>query len=300
MSFIEERILANVEYGASYGERYKVEIQETQSGNEYRRLIDSTPRFVYEISYNRVTSTIMENILDLYHRCYGMFAGFRAKNLNDYTSNGWTGTPTNEDQTCDYVSSNSFQLVKYYGDSEKDALSIGRPKRKIYKPVTGTVLVKAGGYAVPSAKLTVDTTTGLVSANVAATYTDEVSAITRANPCIVTVADTTNLTVGESVFLYGIDGMTEIDLTRHEVTAKTATTITLGNLNSTAYTAFVGSGSPISGITNVFHAEETVTAGFEFDIPVRFDTDLDSLTIDNYDNLLTGGIMLKEILNPLD
>lgn len=299
MSFIEERILVNVDYGAAYGERYKVEIQETKSGNEYRRLIDSTPRFIYEISYNRVTSTILENILDLYHRCYGMFAGFRAKNINDYTSNGWTTAPTNTDQTCEYVADNSFQLVKFYGDSGKDTLSIGRPKRTIYKPVSGTVVAKAGGYAIPTAKLTVDTTTGLISANVGATYSDEVTAITRANPCVLTVANTTNLAVGESVFLYGIDGMTEIDLTRHEVTAKTATTITL-DLDSTSYSAFSAGGSPISGVTNIFHAEETVTAGFEFDIPVRFDSDLDQMTIDNFDNLLTGGIMLKEILNPLD
>lgn len=299
MSFIEERITVEVDYGAAYGERYKVEIQETKTGNEYRRLIDSSPNFIYEISYNRVTATILENILDLYHRCYGMFAGFRAKNINDYTSNGWTTTPTNTDQTCEYVSDNSFQLVKRYGDSGKAALSIGRPKRTIYKPVSGTVIAKAGGYAMPTAKLTVDTTTGLIAANVGATYSDEVTAITRANPCVLTVADTTNLAIGESVFLYGIDGMTEIDLTRHEVTGKTATTITL-DLDSTSYTAFSAGGSPISGVTNIFHAEETVTAGFEFDMPVRFDTDLDQLTIDNYDNLLTNSIMLKEIRNPLD
>lgn len=300
MAFIEEQLLTTVDYGAAYGERYKVEIQETQSGNEYRRLIDSTPKFIYDISYNRMTSTILTNILDLYHRCYGQFAGFRVKNINDYTSNGWTSTPTNEDQTCDYVAANSFQLVKYYGDTGKAALSIGRPKRTVYKPVSGTVVAKAGGYAIPTAYLTVDTTTGLIGTNNAATYTDEVTGITQANPCVLTVADTTNLTVGESVFLYGVDGMTEIDLTRHEVTAKTATTITLGNLNSSAYTAFSGAGSPITGVTNELHQEETVTAGFEFDIPVRFDSDLDQMTIDDYDNLQSGSIMLKEILNPLD
>lgn len=299
MSFIEERIIVEVDYGAAYGERYKVEIQETKSGNEYRRLIDSTPRFIYEISYNRVTSTILESILDLYHRCYGMFAGFRAKNINDYTSNGWTTTPTNEDQVCEYVADNSFQLVKRYGDETKQALSIGRPKRTIYKPVTGSVVVKAGGYAIQDAYLSVDTTTGRIGANNNLSYSDEVTGITRANPCVLTVADTSNLTIGESVFLYGIDGMVEIDKTRHKVTNKTPTTITL-DLDSSGYTAFTGAGSPISGVTNELHIEETVTAGFEFDIPVRFDSDLDQLTIDNYDNLLTGSIMLKEILNPLD
>ena len=43
---------------------------------------------------------------------------------------------------------------------------------------------------------------------------------------------------------------------------------------------------------------EAVTAGFEFDLPMRFDSDLSGLTYATFDTLSTGGINLVEILNP--
>jgi uncharacterized protein (TIGR02217 family) len=289
-SFLEDRLPITIDYGSSFGEEYAVEIDTTANGNEYRRLRHNAPRARYDLSFDmRQQLWVMDEVVALYHRVFGRFAGFRVKNLADYSSNGYTGTPTPNDQPCALVSAGVYQLQKSYG-GVGGTISVGRPIRVVFKPVTGTVVVGMAGAALPSAQWSVASATGLVT--MAANKTRAITAITKAAQAVVTVGAHT-FAIGESVAFAGVLGMTQINGLRALITAISGTTITVA-INSTGFSTYTSGGTvqtnPIAG--------EAVTAGFEFDLPMRFDSDLSGLTFDTFDTLSTGGINLVELLNP--
>jgi hypothetical protein len=67
-----------------------------------------------------------------------------------------------------------------------------------------------------------------------------ITGITAANPMVITTATNHGLTVGQQVRLSipSVFGMQQANFLTSVITATTATTITLGNLNSAAFTAF--------------------------------------------------------------
>jgi uncharacterized protein (TIGR02217 family) len=289
-SFLEDRLPINIDYGSSFGEEYAVEIDTTANGNEYRRLRHNAPRARYDLSFDmRQQLWVMDEVVALYHRVFGKFAGFRVKNLADYSSNGYTGVPAFGNQPCALVSAGVYQLQKSYG-GVGGTISVGRPIRTVFKPVTGSVLIGVNGASYPTAQWSVNTVTGRVT--MAANKSRAITAITKAAQAVVTIGAHTML-VGESVGFTGVAGMTQINGLRALITAISGTTITVA-INSTAFGTYTSGGTvqtnPITG--------EQVTAGFEFDLPMRFDSDISGLTFDTFDTLSTGGINLVEILNP--
>ena len=289
-SFLEDRLPITIDYGSSFGEEYAVEIDTTANGNEYRRLRHNAPRARYDLSFDmRQQLWVMDEVLSLFHRAFGRFAGFRVKNLADYSSNGYTGTPTALDQPCALVSAGVYQLQKSYGGAG-GTISVGRPIRTVFKPVTGTVKVGMAGSQLPVSQWAVASTTGRVT--FATNKTRAITAITKAAQAVVTVGAHT-FAIGESVVFQAVAGMTQINGVRALITGTSGTTITVA-INSTAYGTYTSGGTvqtnPITG--------EVVTAGFEFDLPMRFDSDLSGLTYATFDTLSTGGINLVEILNP--
>lgn len=73
-----------------------------------------------------------------------------------------------------------------------------------------------------------------------------ITGISRANPCVVTVANT--YSVGDWVFISGVGGMTQVNGNYYRVNARSASTITLGDLNdvpidSTGYSAYTAGGT---------------------------------------------------------
>jgi uncharacterized protein (TIGR02217 family) len=289
-SFLEDRLPITIDYGSSFGEEYAVEIDTTANGNEYRRLRHNAPRARYDLSFDmRQQLWVMDEVVSLYHRVFGRFAGFRVKNLADYSSNGYTGTPAFGNQVCALVSAGVYQLQKTYG-GVGGTIAVGRPVRVVFKPVTGSVIIGVSGASYPVAQWSVASSTGLVT--MATNKTRAITAITQAAQAVVTVGAHTFI-VGESVGFTGVLGMTQINGLRALVTAISGTTITAA-INSTAFSAYTSGGTVQ---TNPIGAE-VVTAGFEFDLPMRFDSDLSGLTFDTFDTLSTGGINLVEILNP--
>lgn len=289
-SFLEDRLPIAIDYGSSFGEEYAVEIDTTANGNEYRRLRHNAPRARYDLSFDmREQLWVMEEVVSLFHRVFGRFAGFRVKNLADFSSNGYTGTPTATDQACALVSAGVYQLQKSYGGAG-GTISVGRPIRTVFKPVAGSVVVGMAGAPLPVAQWTVNTATGRVT--MVANKSRTITAITKAAQAVVTVGAHTFI-VGESVAFTGVLGMTQINGLRALITAISGTTITVA-INSTGFSTHTSGGTvqtnPLTG--------EAVTAGFEFDLPMRFDSDLSGLTYATFDTLSTGGINLVEILNP--
>jgi uncharacterized protein (TIGR02217 family) len=286
--FLEERLPIAVRAGASYSDEYKTEITETGNGGEYRRLVHPYPRRGWNIFYTQQTADLWDDILSLYHRVYGMYAGFRVKALDDYTTNGRTSTPTAFDQALALVSAGIYQLQVAYGTGT--AISIGKPVRTIFKPVSGTVKVGIDALEVPITTMwTVDTTTGKVT--FVANKTASVTGITQAASAVLTVG-AHSFAVGESVHIAGVVGMTQINNLRGQITAVGATDIAV-NINSSAFSAYASGGTvntrPQSG--------ETVYGGCEFDIPCRFNSRIDVKSLAPHVRE-TSEIEIIELLNP--
>lgn len=306
--FLEQRlpfvVEGGVRYGASWSDGYDVTITRTASGQEHRSLVHPLPLRRFTVSYIKDKSDMWDDILALYHRAYGKFAGFRVKAIDDYTTNNNTLTPTAFDQELTIVSSGVYQLVKQYGGGDT-ALSIGLPTRTIYKPVTGTVklgftnttyhydletdtVAPTGYYTITS--FTVDTTTGKIT--LAANKSKSITGITNAVSAVITVGAHTFI-VGESVYISGvIDSMTAINDLRGTITAKDANTITV-DIDTRYFSSYMSGGT----VQTWPGSEETVYGGCEFDLPCRFDSEI-TLTprTPSFDE--TGYIDIMELLVP--
>lgn len=287
--FLEERLSDLVRYGSSYTDEYAVDIVQTSGGQEYRALVHPFPLRKFNISYLLDNDKTYAELQAVYHRAHGRFAGFRVRCYDEWSSNGRTGTPTAFDQSMGLVSSGVYQLRKYYG-LDKTAGATGYAYREIKKPVSGTVKVGIGATEIRSADWSVVTTTGRVT--FAADVTYAITAVTKAASAVITLG-AHSLVVGQSVQVSGIiTGMTEINGLRALITAKDATTITVA-INSTAFTTYASGG--------VVHTRpqtgETVTSGFEFDFPVRFNTAM-PIGQDYPGYRSVDGVELIELLNP--
>jgi uncharacterized protein (TIGR02217 family) len=287
--FLEERLPIGVRMGASYADEFNVEITETAAGSEYRRLVHGYPRRIYSVMYTQQTADLWSQVIALYHRAYGMFAGFRVKALDDYTTNARTAAPTATDQTLAVVTAGSiYQLQVQYG-SGATPLGIGLPVRTLFKPVAATTRVAIGSLEQGALMWSVDTTTGRVT--FAANKTRSITGITQAASAVVTVGSHT-FASGESVYFSGVAGMTQINGLRGTITGIDATHITVA-INSSAFSAYSSGGtvntSPQTG--------ETVKGGCEFDLPCRFNSRIDVNSV-AYGVRESGQIEIIELLNP--
>jgi uncharacterized protein (TIGR02217 family) len=288
--FLEERLPIGIRAGASFADEYTVDITQTASGSEYRRLVHSYPRRVFDVHYTQTTADLWSQIVALYHRAYGMYAGFRVKALDDYTTNARTAAPTATDQTLAVVTAGSvYQLQVAYG-SGATPLGIGLPVRTIFKPVASTTRVAIGAFEMSTPTYwSVDTTTGRVT--FAANKTRSITAITKAASAVVTVGAHT-FSANDTVHFTGVVGMTEINGLRGLVTSVGATTITVA-INSTAFTTYSSGGT----VNTQPQTGETVYGGCEYDIPCRFNSRLD-ITALAPGVRESGQIEIIELLNP--
>lgn len=287
--FLEERLSDLIRYGSSWQDDFAVNIVATSGGQEYRSLIHPYPVRKFDISYMLDSARLWSELMGTYYRAHGQFAGFRARCFDEYSSNGPKGVPTAFDQPLLLVSAGVYQLVKQYG-TDKAAGATGYAYRQIKKPVAGTVLVGIGATAIRSADWSVDTTTGRVT--FAADVTKAITDITQAAQAVITVGSHSFVT-GQSVQIdANVNGMTQIRSQRALITNTGATTITVA-INSTAYSSYTSGGN----VHTRPQIGETVSAGFEFDFPVRFATTL-PVGQDYPGWRPVDGVQLVEILNP--
>jgi len=288
--FLEESLPISVRMGASYSDEYTVEITQTANGSEYRRLTHPYPRRIWNVMYTQQTADLWSQVLALYHRAYGMFAGFRVKAMDDFSTASRTGTPTATDQTLQVITTGTvYQLQVAYG-SGGTPLGIGTPYRTIFKPVASTTKVAIGSLEQTVTTMwSVDTTTGRVT--FAANKTRSITGITKAASAVVTVGSHT-FVANESVYFSGNVGMTEINGLRGTITSTDATHITV-NINSTAFSTWTSGGT----VNTNPQTGEVVKGGCEFDIPCRFNSRIDVNHI-TQDIRESSQIEIIEILNP--
>lgn len=290
--FLEERLSELIRYGSSWTEEFAVNDGKTSGGARYGSLIHPYPVRTFDSSWMLDVATLWPELVNTYMRAYGTLAGFRARCFDEYSTNGQKGTPTPYDQPMGLISTGVYELRKYYG-TDKAALSIGYPHRKLKKPVAGTTRVGITSGAtqteIRAADWSVDTTTGIVT--FAADLTFAVTAITKAVQAVLTIG-THTLVTGQSVQVSGVSGMTQINGLRALITGTSATTITV-DINSTAFSTYSSGGAvhtrPQSG--------EVVSAGCEFDFPIHFITKL-PVGMDYPGYRPVESLQFEELLNP--
>lgn len=286
--FLEERLSRDVLMGASFQDEYAVNIVTTSGGQEYRSLTHPFPARRFDVSFMMGNQATYDELLSMWHRCHGQYAGFRVRCYDEWSTNGATGTPTAFDQPLLLVSAGNYALVKQYG-TQKAAGATGYPFRYIKKPVAGTVKIGIGTTEVPATDYTLSTTAGTVA--FAADNAHAITGISKAASAVVTLG-THTYNIGQSVGFRNVVGMTQINGLRGIITAKDATTITV-NINSSAFSTYSSGGE-----TNTRpQTGETVSWGGEFDFPVRFaGTMVVGQDYPAHRNI--DGIELVELLNP--
>lgn len=264
--FLEERLSDLIRYGSSWQDDFAVNVVKSSGGSEYRSLLHPYPMRSFDISYMLDDARLWSELVNTYLRAHGQYAGFRARCFDEWSSNGAKGVPTAFDQQMLYISDGVYQLRKLYG-TDKAAGASGYTYRLVVKPVAATtrigITAPTGATEIRSADWSVATTTGRVT--FAADLTRAIGGITRAAAAVIDVGAGHPFVTGMSVHVAGVAGMTQINATRTLITGTDASHITVA-IDSTGFADWTAGGvvhtRPQSG--------ENVTAGFEFDFPVRF------------------------------
>lgn len=291
--FVEVNLESPIEYGSSYRETFVVDVTETSSSNEFRVLKVPIPQRYFSVSMNIDNAKFVTDVMDIFQVVYGRYAGFRYKCWDDYSTHAdGLSAPTAFDHTCTLLSAGVYQLTKEYGLSKTALGTIGRPRRNLFKPVTGTTRVSVAGVEVlntPAVNWSVSTVTGQV------TFTNKSSTvsgvITKTSQAVVPCAGHT-FVVGESVVFASCVGMTQINGLRGLITAVSSGVSITVNINSTSFGTWTSGGT----INTRPSGTEVVKAGCLFDYPVRFNSDM-NVTQENYSNRLLDSIALKELIS---
>lgn len=130
----------------------------------------------------------------------------------------------------------------------------------------GTLLVRGAPVQIANgtlAALVPNRSNIQVQAGLVAATGVGISAVTRANPCVVTTVSTHDFAIGDVVFLdAAIGGMLELRQTFARVTATTSTTVTLNINTSTGFTLYT-SGGNVRRAADVAGAAMQVGRGFD-------------------------------------
>lgn len=294
MAFLEEVLPVTPGFQSDNEEGYSLDIQETSNGYEYLAQRHPLVRFSCSlVMNNRSQSAMQETLRDLFHRASGGLDGFRFFNWIDYSTNDYDATPTYNDQLCELVSAGVYQIIRWYGIEG----AAGAARRRIRKPKAASVLVgirdDSQNPVLVLQGYTVSYTTGEITfdANNSKAITD----ITLAAQAVVTVGSSHGYVADDSVHFSSVVGMTEINGLRGTVQSVGATTITV-DIDSTLFTAYTSGGN----VNTRPQANESVTAGCTFDIPVRFASPSDVMRLVGKNGagfVLSSTIDLVEILN---
>lgn len=289
--FLEERFSDLVRYGSSWQDEFAVRVIPVSGGNEYRSLIHPYPVRSFDVSYLLDSARTWSELLNVWQRAHGRYAGFRIRCFDEYSTNGPKGAPTAFDQSLALVSAGVYQLRKFYG-TDKSAGAAGYSCRTIRKPVASTTRAAIGSVEIATPlSWSVDTTNGQIT--FAADKSYSITSIGQSSSAVIVLATSTNtIADGESVYISGVAGMTQINSLRVKVLYATTNSITV-DLNTTAFGTYTSGGvvhtRPQSG--------ESVTGGCEFDFPVRFSSEL-PVSQDYPGYRPVEGVTLREILNP--
>lgn len=247
--FVEERLDLGYDYGAVGGPQYSTLVVVLGSGHERRQRRWADSRGQWQIGSRNITRAKLDYLLDFFRARGGRVEGFRFRDWSDYEAideplSDADGTPT-------------AQLIKTYTSAGVDEV------RTIHKPVAGTVSLSSGG--APVAIASVDTTTGVVTLTPLATAA--ITGIAQDASGTVTAIGH-GYSTGETIWITGVGGMTQVNDQAYVITVVDPDTFTLG-VDTTGYSAYTS-----GGVAEKYPQPGTALAwSGEFDVPVRFDAD---------------------------
>lgn len=272
----------DISRAADYGPTFSTIVVETVSGAETRISQWLVARHRGTITFEMRGPTQAAALKAFFLGRSGRARGFRFKDWSDYVTANEPLIPQPAFNPA--VGSPTIQLIKTYNDGLISYV------RNIYAPTVSpaAVLLKnAGAFA----GYTLDTTSGIVSLNVI--NSKSITAITQANPMVVTVGAAHGFTSGDLVWTTGVVGMLQVNNTVGQVTATGASTITIGAVNSTSFSAYVSGGTAAKYLT----ATDTLIWSGNFDNPVRLDVDEQHLVQEDVAILTWSSIPIVELVS---
>ena len=158
--------------GASGGPERRVDIVTLGSGREARNTPWAHGRRRYDIGGAARTLDELHALIAFFEARRGRLHGFRFRDFLDWKSCPPQQTPSALDQTIGVGdgAARLFALVKTYGGGESAYV------RPIAKPIGDSVLIAVNGVALSPSAFDVDTTTGIVTLDVAPAASATISA----------------------------------------------------------------------------------------------------------------------------
>ncbi|MEW5708783.1 MAG: DUF2460 domain-containing protein [Pseudomonadota bacterium] len=269
MSFIEQRLDGGlIVYDTVGGPEYSTDVVVVQSGYEKRNVNWAASRGRWELGERRIRRSELETIIAFFRAVKGRAYGFRWKDWADYQATTTTGRLGTLGQGTGLP---SYQLYKRY------ALGSLTEDRAIKKPVSGTVTVYRNGGAVTfgssPGQVSLDVTTGLVT--FVADGQKAIQSITVGTTTQVTFsAPVGGLLAGQKLYLGPVAGPDAALLANqaHLISSVSGT----GPVTYTLAVNTAGKSITPGGASGYKYpqAEDVLTWAGEFDVPVRFDTDI--------------------------
>lgn len=284
--------------GSLGGPRLNTEIATATSGYEERRARWVQAKGVWDITYGVQSLEELQELISFFRICKGKMHGFRFKDPMDYTSSQVFDRDhqpvTPQDQvigTGDAIAT-AFQLKKTYEFGGETV------ERKITRPVAGTVVVSIDNEEVTN--WNVNTSSGVVTFTPrhAVTGTD-IALIEDAGTYYIesTATDLSGFQAGDEITLSGFatnvfantktNRKGDVPDETFLVTAATTNRLTLSGTRSET----AASGDSVTVEVHPAPRQFTVIrAGYEFDVPCRFNSDYLPLSLDR-GNL--GGVRVE-------
>jgi len=330
-TFHHVRLDPKITFGATGAPRFKNNVFTTTGGHTARLSPWDEDRPEYDVSEGLKDFEDFQNILDFFYARYGKAYGFRFRDWQDYNMSGTEGgvdqTPdgiiglfnlakkyvsgdtTFFRQITAPIEPNEEIVSSKYGSQQSapdfvitvDGVDVDHDANAQFFDINGRTVRDTAGAITGISHGTMDFGLTLRDGQSGADNIINITGITKATTAVVTHTEDSDagvagtfiqgFTTGETVYISGIAGMTEVNDRRFKITKLTDFTFELDGEDSTLHTAFSGDGVatklPQSG-------EEVVVTG-DFDVPVRFATDDMAFTHENYGFHSWGGIPLEGI-----
>lgn len=286
----------DISEGSDGAARFSTKVNQVASGFDYRMAQWDYPLMEYNVAYGVRTLEQLHALIRFFRVCKGRLNSFRFLDHLDYTS---TFAERPESRAAPAIG--AFDQEIAVGDGEELQFQLRKnyqfdgevSYRPILKPIEGTVLVGVDGIAISHYE--VDHSTGIVSLLNRAPQdmvTPTITKVAADQWKLTSPAPLPMFTPGERVSWAAVAGFSAV--TNARVLARSDTEILLEHtrVTSTPQTA----GADVSVVTNNAPLEgESVTAGYQFHVPVRFETDRLPVRLDYYGIGSASEIKLVEV-----
>lgn len=266
MSFIESRInevVGDILFDTAGGAAYQTAIAINAGGFESRQIEWAQSRGRWELGERLLKRSELDGLLHFFHTVQGRATGFRFKDWGDYQVTAASGRLGTGAVGTGYP---TYQLYKRYTRAGQSI------DRIIKKPVSGFESFR-NGIAISGESLNTD---GIVT--LPALSSVNITAITQANPGVVTTASAHGLSDGTLTYIYGVGGMTAVNGLAFTIGGASGSVFNLG-VNTTDYDAYTSSGTA----AKYPQPADVLTWTGAHDVAVRFDSDQLRTRFEAYD-----------------